>query len=448
MSKFDDAFQQQLAAHYFRDNEFVQTVGTLVEPDYFENETLAALVSVQREYLQRYNACCTLPTFVQVLNRMITAKKVKIADMLEAKKLLGAIWKDPLADRQFVIDTIADFARTQAITNATMQLVDELDKVGQGTGTQTAVDKALQSMEVAKMIGAVDVRKGMNFISSRQDRQTRRAQRAAGNMTNGGITTGCAELDKQLTPHRGWGRKELSILMGGPKSGKTQGMIHFAVAAATAGFRVYYASCEVSKDIIGDRSDANISGIPLKELEARALEVDTAVEAWEQTPGLGTLIVDDFPIRTLKVSDLSRVLARYKAQGQEFDLIVVDYLGILKPETHYNEKRFGLAEIGQDLRALGDTYNAAVLTGYQTNREGAKKAQRNVTEGTDAADDFEVVRTADAVLTINKSEDDKRQGQFVLYFSEMRNAESGLRMRFSQDVTCMRFITKFEGYDN
>lgn len=443
MQQFDQAFQEQLAAHYLRDDVFVQTAGSLVQPEYFENESLAALVAIQREYLARYNACCTLKTFIQVMQRLIAAKRVKVADMLEVKRLLGVIHRDPLQDRQFVIDTVAEFARTQALMLGTESMVDALD-----SGDESKVLKALGQLDEARNVGAADTRSAMDYKASRAERQQKRDQRAAGAMTNGGITTGCPELDNQLTPHRGWGRRELSILMGPPKSGKTASLIHFAKAAAEDGKRVFYASCEVSEEIIGDRLDANVSGVALKELQKRKAEVDREVEKWEQKPGLGELIVQAFPIRTLKVSELTRILKRYANQGVNFDLIVVDYLGIMRPEVQYDQKRFGLADIGQDLRALADIFNAAVITGYQTNREGTKKAGRNVTDGTDAADDYEAVRTADVLITINRSEDDRMNGEVVLYFSEMRNAESGLRMRFSQDLSCMRFITGFVGFDS
>lgn len=440
-TQFDDAFQEQLAAHYLRDDVFVQSVGSLVQPDYFENETLAALVAVQAVYLGRYSACCTLKTFIQVMQRMIAAKQIKIADMNEAKRLLSAIHKDPLADRMFVIDTIAEFARKQALANGTLILVDALDK-----DDVPSIDKALIVMEEAKNVGAADTAQAVDFVASRQHRANYRAQRAAGGYTNEGITTGSPELDSKLTPHRGWGRKELTILMAPPKGGKTAGMIHFARAAAEAGKNVFYASCEVSEDIIGDRLDGNISGIPLRELEARPADVEKEIEKWESIPGLGKLIVQAFPIRTLKVSELTRILKRYEAQGISFDAIFVDYLGIMKPEQHYEEKRYGLADIGQDLRAMGTVFNAAVITAYQTNREGTKKAARNVSDGTDAADDYEVVRTADALITINADEDMKQNGEVLLYFAEMRNAESGIRLRFGQDLTCMRFLTDFRGY--
>jgi replicative DNA helicase len=439
---FDQAFQEQLAAHYFRDDTFCHAAGSLVLPDYFDDPTLQALVATQQRFWQHYASCPAPKTFVQWLQMEIAAKRTKIADMNEVKKLLATVYTHDLKDRQFVLDRIVEFARTQALTNAALDFVDALD-----SGKPDQVDKALKTVEEAKNVGATDTAAAVDYTKSYQDRAAIRRSRLNNAGKNTGITTGCAELDKQLTPHNGWGRKELSILMAPPKGGKTAGLIHFGVQAAAAGKNVFYASCEVSEEIIGDRSDANISGIPLRELLKREAEVEQALNAWNANPGLGKFIVQAFPIRTLKVSELTRIIKKYEGQGVVFDLIIVDYLGIMKPEVVYTDKRFGLAEIGQDLRALATVFNAAVLTAYQTNRTGTQKAARTMSDGTDAADDYEVVRTADALLTINRTEDDKDNGQFVLYFSEMRNAESGLKMRFSQNLSCMRFIESFLAYD-
>jgi replicative DNA helicase len=442
MSGFDQAFQEQLAAHYFRDDHFVSAAGTLVLPDYFTDPNLQALVAVQQGYLAQYGVTCSPKTFVQWLQAEIAAKRAKISDMNEAKRLLGTIYTHDIKDRQFVLDKIVEFSRTQALTNATMDLVDALDN-----GKPDFVEKALLKIEAAKNVGAADTATAVDYRRSYQDRKALRKARMNGSVSALGITTGNAELDKQLTPHMGWGRKELSILMGPPKSGKTAALISFGLAAAYAGYKVFYASHEVSEDIIGERADANISGVPLKQLGAREADVDAAMAAWDAHPGLGEFIVQAFPMNTCKVSDLHRILKKYQAQGTDFDLIITDYLGIMAPERYYEQTRNGLAEIGKNLRGLATIFNAAVITGYQTNRDGTKKASRTVSDGTDAADDYEVVRTADALMTINRTEDDRDNGQFVLYFSEMRNAETGLKMRFSQDMRCMRFIIDFLGYD-
>lgn len=439
---FDQAFQEQLAAHYIRDDVFVASAGTLVEPDYFEDATLGALVAIQKDYLNRYAACCTPKTFMQLIKAAIASKMVQIPDMDEARRLLKIIFKDQLKDRQYVIDKIADFARHQALSNSTLDMADALD-----SGDSSKVNDALHKIEQAKEIGAADAKVAHEFSTGRQERAAKRKARLVAGATGGGITTGLPDLDKYLTPWHGWGRKELTILMGPPKAGKTAALVTFGANAASAGFNVFYASCEVSEEILGDRADANISGVPLREFERQEASIDAALEAWEKSGNRGRFDIQSFPIRTLKVSALKRILKKRASQGIDYDMIIVDYGDILKPEVVYSDKRHGLAEIFQDLRAMATEFNAAVLTATQTNREGTKKAARNVTDGTDAAEDYEKVRTADALITINASEEDKEEGEVVLYFSEMRNAESGLRLRFTQDIKCMRFVVDFVRLD-
>lgn len=442
MKSFDQDFQEQLAAHYMRDNHFIAQAGDLVEPDYFDNETLAALIAVQKDYIAKYGVVCELKTFVQIMQRQIASKRIKIADMNEAKRLLGVVHKHSLKDRQYVIDTIVEFARHKALENSVMTMADALE-----TQDQTKIDKALQAVDEAAGVGANEEDPGMDFVSSADARRQTRQDRKNGKLSNGGITTGCKELDGFLSPHGGWGRKELSILMGPPKAGKTAALMTFSVNAAKKGLNVLYVSCEVSADILGDRMDSNISGVPLRELDRREAEVETGVSKWNATPNLGTLMIKAYPIRTLKVSELRRQLNKYKAQGITFDMVVVDYGDILAPEMRESDKRHELAKIFQDLRALATVYNCAVLTATQTNKEGTRKAARNVTDGTDVAEDYEKVRTADALITINQSPEDKEEGEVILYFSEMRNTESGLRLRFEQDLSCMRFIKGFIGID-
>jgi replicative DNA helicase len=445
---FDAAFQEKVGSFFLRDDTFCHAVDGLIQPQYFENDTLQQLIWVQREYWDQYRACPSLQTYVQAFKDAQARKQITVADMDEAKRLLGALYAPGActpADRQFVIDKIAEFAREKAIEGATLDMADALDQIDPAKKV-SAIEKAATNMTAAFGVGSVDVERAHNFKDRIKERAAKRQALAAGTAIPTGITTGCPQLDQYLFPHHGWGRKELSILMGPPKSGKTAGLVTFAKAAAGAGKNVFYASCEVSKEIIEDRLDANISRVPVKELRKRAVEVEAAGDAWAQHAGV--LEIQDFPTGTLKVSELRRLLKRYESDGIIFDMIVVDYIDIMAPERRESDKRHELSQITRDLRALAKDMNAAVLTATQTNREGTRKAAKNVTDGTDVAEDYDKVRLADALITINASAEEKQNGEVVLYFSEMRNTEGGLRLRFNQEIDCMRFITNFVGLDS
>lgn len=440
---FDAAFQEKVATFFMRDETFAHSTDGLISSSYFENETLSALVWTQADYWASYKACPSPTAFVQHLKDSIAKKRVTINDMVEAKRLLGVVHApgacDP-ADRGFITDKIVAFARTKAIENATLEMADAVDQ-----GDDAKIEKAQGLMTSAFAVGAVDTAKAVTYNERLADRVARRKAQLLGTASSNGITTGNAKLDEFLFPHFGFGRKEMSIFMGPPKSGKTAALVTFAVGGAAAGKNVFYASCEVSEERLEDRVDACISGVPVKELAKRENEVLAAVDAFNKTAGL--LEIQAFPTGQLKVSELRRILLRYKADGIEFDELFVDYIDIMAPERRENDKRHELSQIARDLRALAIEFNLALVTATQTNREGTRKAQRNVTDGTDAAEDYDKVRLADVLITINASVEERQNGEVVLYFSEMRNTEGGLRLRFNQEIDCMRFITAFVGKD-
>ena len=220
----------------------------------------------------------------------------------------------------------------------------------------------------------------------------------------------------------------------------------FGINAAMSGKAVFYASCEVSKEILSDRADSNISGIPFERLNDDPAKVALEVEdAWDRTTGFMT--VEDFGAGELKVSELNRVLDQYAQRGTMFDLVIIDYIDEMAPEVKDTDRRHDLASITRGLRALARSMDVAILTATQTNRAGSKNARRDITSSEDVAEDYNKVRIADAIITINRSEEDMDAGEVVLYWADMRNARSNRRFRLKQQLECFRFIESYIGED-
>ena len=254
-----------------------------------------------------------------------------------------------------------------------------------------------------------------------------------------GITTGVAEFDALLY-HNGWGRKELNVMMGPPKSGKSMSIADFGKAASMAGYNVIMFSCEVSAKIIADRVDASVSDTLVKLVGTNPIAVQTAVEAVAKSSG--AYMIEEYPTGSLKPSEIRRVLNCFRAKGIIFDLIVVDYLDIMCSEYRSEEIREGLRTIGVDLRAIGFENNAAILTATQTNRDGAKAA---VAKMTDVAEDMNKVRTADVLISINTTAAERLAGETRLFFAACRNVEDGFVLRIKGDRSKMQFLKKVIG---
>lgn len=63
------------------------------------------------------------------------------------------------------------------------------------------------------------------------------------------------------------------------------------------------------------------------------------------------------------------------------------------------------------------------------------------------AEDFNKIRTADIVISINTTKEERLKGEARLYFVASRNQESGITLKIKQDIPKMQFISGFIGFE-
>lgn len=428
--EFDAGFQEKISALSIRDSVFLQRTDGLILPDYFENLADAMLVNLALRYFKRYKkAPGDVKTLVHLVERDKADKIIKPENMPLLVGRIRELYKADISDRDLVVDEVATFARHQAVSRAILDSVTHLDK-----RDFARIQKALQE---ALNIGAHMDQAIYSYGDMITSRTEERLDRAAGKLAPTGITTGYREIDNVLY-HKGWGLKELSVLLGGAKAGKTTALINFAVNAASSIMRynILYVTLEVSAKIVAERIDANVSNQLMFELGTNIHEVESRVKEWYSKAG--RLDIVEFPTGTMRVSDLRRLIERKKMEGIKYDMVVVDYADLMAPERVSDDNIENSKSVYIALRALAQIEELALLTATQTNREGAKKA---VASATDIAEDFNKVRIADAIISINKTEEERSAGEARLYFAACRNQASGFSIRIKQDIDRMRFIT-------
>jgi replicative DNA helicase len=430
--EFDGEFQQKIAALLVRDTPFAQLTDGLIRPEYFENAGIAALVSVVSRYFERYKKAPGDKTIIASLLRDAAKDKTLPPELLRlAIGVTHKVFETDVSDRDYVADQVATFARHQAVTKAVLDsvsLIEKRDFTTIATLVRKAVDTGISSTGSAYDYGAM-----------RAARTQERKDREAGVLAPTGITTGYKVLDDCLY-HKGWGRRELAVLMGGAKAGKSMGMISFGINAIAAGYRTLYVTLEVASKIIAERIDANVAERAMFELGTHIHEVDEKVEAFMAKAA--PFIIHEFPTGTMRASDLRRLIEHYKAQGITFDFVIVDYADLMAPERVTDNVQENSKSIYVNLRGLAMEEGFACLTATQTNREGAKKA---VATATDVAEDFNKIRIADVVISINKTEEERALNQARLHFAASRNQRSGFSLKVEQNIDQARFITKVIG---
>lgn len=432
--KFDEDFQAKIASLCLRDTSFMQRTEGLIRPEYFENAADASIVNICVRYFEKYRK---IPGDAKILSMLIRgdviAKILRKEDLFVVVGRAKELYKHDISDRDYVVDQVATFARHQAVSKAILDSVEHLDL--------NEFDKISSTLKRALDVGESADTGVYDYGAMIDVRTEERLDRAAGKLPPTGVTTGYPEIDKHLY-HKGWGKRELSVLMGPAKSGKTTALIDFATAACghVHRYNVLYCTLEVSAKIIGERMDARISDQVMFELGAHPHEVKRKVN--EFMAKAGKFIIHEFPTGTMRVSDLRRVIERYKARGIVFDLVVVDYADLMAPERVTDNAIENSKGVYVGLRGLAMQEDVAILTATQTNRKGAEKITSTMT---DIAEDFNKVRIADIVISINKTDDERKIGQCRLFFAAVRNGPSGFSIIIKQDIDRMRFIKEVIG---
>lgn len=429
--EFDAAFQDKIVAHALRDHVFMERSGDLLEAGYFEDTASAFLVDTAVKYHRRYAGVPSLPVLSNMIKKRVAAKEISDDELQDVKAKLKVVMPAKLTDREFLVEEVSSFAKHQAITDALLASADMLDK--------RDFAKIEEKLKSALAVGDTDFGGVIDYFDDVEDRTAQRKAMAAGLATVKGITTGIPALDREMRAG-GWGRNELSVIMGKAKAGKTFALINFALNAALAGKNVLYVSLEVSNEIIAERSDANVGDTEIKELVNNPASVEAKVKAKSSKAGI--FKIADYPSGSLSPSQLRRIIHKYASRGIHFDMVALDYADLMKSDTQYNERRDQLNEIYVTLRAISQEFNLAMLTATQSNREGARQA---TAKAEDVAEDYNKVRTADIFLTLNFTEEERENNEARIFFAASRTGESGFSIRVQQDFSKGRFITRIMG---
>lgn len=436
--EFDSEFQTKVAIHAMRNLDFMRKIGHLLRPEYFENAGEGAMVNIALRYYKQYG---TVPTvlaakdfFASDLNAKVIRSDIKSAAM-EAFKTCFLPGAD-LSDGTYIAEKVAEFARHQAISATILQSVELLGN--------KQFDKIAKSVKAACEVGINTNGEEYDYFDRIDERTAERADRLAGKLPPTGITTGHKLID-ELLYHKGWGRKELSVILGGAKAGKTTFLINCAKAASLAGFNVLYVTCEVASRIIAERMDATMSDIEVKNLMTRMHDVAGKVKL--TIPRAGKIKFAEYPSGTLTPSMLRALIETYKSPRMnpdgsvrepiQFDLIVVDYADIMAPDFRTQDSIENSKSIYLALRAIASEENVAMLSATQTNREGMKST---VATATHVADDINKVRTVDIMISINITDEERANGEARLYFAASRNQAGGFTIFIKQELEKMKFI--------
>lgn len=211
------------------------------------------------------------------------------------------------------------------------------------------------------------------------------------------------DLDDLLTDMRGG---ELIIGGGRPGMGKTAAALSYALGAAEKGHGVLFISLEMGAKELVARMASDISfdgrdGAAYGDINSRnpsRRAIQAIYDARKHIEKLPFQIVDR---GALTLSQLERLVKRWKrrmsARGQSLDLVVVDYLQLLRGDRR-DESRYDLvSEASRRLKAMAKDYDVAVFALAQLNRSVEAREDKRP-QLSDLKESGQLEQDADAVI--------------------------------------------------
>jgi replicative DNA helicase len=188
-----------------------------------------------------------------------------------------------------------------------------------------------------------------------------------------GIPTGLADLDKLLG---GFQRSDLVIIAGRPGMGKTSLALSIALQAARRwNKRIGIFSMEMSNEQVVQRLVSAETGIDSQRLRLGAIHDDEWPTFFQATSLLSTtqIFIDDTPaISALEM----RTKARRLHAEHGLDMIIVDYLQLMRGDLRSENRVQEISFISRSLKALARELNIPVVALSQLSRAVEARADR------------------------------------------------------------------------
>ncbi|MEO2083487.1 MAG: replicative DNA helicase [Desulfurobacteriaceae bacterium] len=257
-----------------------------------------------------------------------------------------------------------------------------------------------------------------------------------------GIPTGFYDLDRLTS---GLHESDLIILAARPSMGKTAFALSIAYnVAMNEGKSVAFFSLEMSKEQIVTRLIAQDARIPVSHIRSGFLkpqELDRFVESAHRI-AQAPIYIDDTPgISILEM----RAKARRLQVEKGLDLIIVDYLQLMRGIKRTESRQQEVSEISRSLKALAKELKVPVIALSQLSRQVELRADKRP-QLADLRESGSIEQDADVVMFIHRPEvykknvEPEERGLAEIIIAKQRNGPT--------DTVKLTFIKEFTRFEN
>jgi len=403
---FQDNIQRGILYLIKNDREFLVEATPLIKSSYFDLNLHSRIYTAIQSYYDKYAKLPSDDILIESLKE--TKESHEFSGEFEQEiGRINSLNRKSIDHKEAYMDMVEKFARNERMKEAIISSVELLDKHDYD-GIFTNIKNAL---EVRRNIDL-----GTSFLENELDRWDRfYGTKAISNK----ITTGFSKFDKSL--EGGLSRKEIGMIVAASGRGKSLFLTRLAMIGAIKELNVVYITLEMSEDAVAARIDTMLTKLPYASIKDNRDEYIRRIEASKKYIK-GDINIKQFPATQATVGTVRAYLSQLQGKtGKKVDLLVVDYLELLRPSIDGMAEYAAQQRITQELRGLAIEQNVLVWTATQGNRDSLKVPY--ITES-ELADSFGKIREVDYAYSINQTDSEKDEGKARLYVIKSRNSIS------------------------
>lgn len=228
-----------------------------------------------------------------------------------------------------------------------------------------------------------------------------------------GIPCGIGELDKMIT---GLNKSDLIILGARPGMGKTSFALNIVRnVAMNTGKTVCFFSLEMTRDQLAQRMLSSEAGIKSEKLRTGELDDDEWTRLAQAGDALSKANIYFDETSSITVPEMKAKLRRMK----QLDLVVVDYLGLMKSARSTENRVQEVSEITRNLKIMAKDLKVPVIACAQLSRGTETKGKSHRPALSDLRESGSIEQDADIVLFLyreayydnEKSDDEDRSDE-------------------------------------
>jgi replicative DNA helicase len=394
-------FQVKLINQLITDKKFANNIIEVIDPKYFDNQYFKLISQMTKEYFEKYN---TSPTF-DVLDQMTRLEVSSEMARTNIFDMLVEIRDCNVEDHLWIQEKALKFCKQQELKKAIVKVNKIIEK-----GDFESYDKCEEYIRKATQIGEVSDA-AMDVFQDLEE--------ALIDDFRDPIPLGINGIDNILDG--GLAKGEIGVFLAPTGVGKTTVLTKVANTAYNLGFNVLQIFFEDNPKVIQRKHITCWSKIPAQEQSSRREEVLEKIAPYKQ--GRGKLILEKLPSDRITISSIKNRIRKLVAEGNKFDMIVLDYIDCILPDKHFNEVWQGEGLVMRQFESMCNELDVAGWTAAQGNRSSISS---EVVTTDMMGGSIKKAQVGHVIITVAKTLQQKEMGLATIAITKSRVGQDGI----------------------